>query len=207
MGCAQGVLTTAKTIYVDPFANMASPIVEQIGREPCEISGQPTVMLTPERCEQSRQAIASAQRQAQEVAAAAAAQRAQEARNQELDRKRGYERISVQTFALDGKDLAAKAAKVSLAGIYVREGNVDVLYSDSLALYQGRRSGNSIEVTMLTDHAPREFRQRLLTCQSNPGCPQMGCAVTISGQVTTWTLSNAFGATRELPCVAVEDGR
>jgi hypothetical protein len=58
-------------------------------------------------------------------------------------------------------------------------------------------------VPLLTDNASREFRRYLLSCQSNLG----GCSVTVFGQATICALSNAFGATRELPCVAVEDRR
>jgi hypothetical protein len=46
-------------------------------------------------------------------------------------RTSGYQRISVETFVLDGADLAAKAAKLSLNGAFVREGNLAVLYADA----------------------------------------------------------------------------
>jgi hypothetical protein len=62
-------------------------------------------------------------------------------------------------------------------------------------------------VPLLTDDASREFRQYLLKCQSNPVSAQGGCSVTVLGHVTICKLSNAFGATREPPCVDVEEGR
>jgi hypothetical protein len=119
-----------------------------------------------------------------------------------------YRRISVETFVLDGKDLASNAAKVSLGGVYIREGNLDVLYADMRALMMVTQQRlNQPNVPLLTDNASREFRQHLLTCQSNPASAQMGCSVTVLGGVTSCRLSNALGASREEPCVAVEDGR
>jgi hypothetical protein len=143
-------------------------------------------------------------------AEAAARQREQQARDEEYDRTHGYRHISVETFVLDGKDLAARAAKVSLSGAYLREGNVEVLYDDSRAVILATHSGNAghqPKVALLTDDASREFRQLLLRCQSNAGSAQVGCSVTALGHATMCTLSNVFGAARRLPCVAVEAGR
>jgi hypothetical protein len=109
---------------------------------------------------------------------------------------------------VNSSDLASKAAKIVLSGVYVREGNLDVLYADVRALmiaHEGHLHQPS--VPLLTDDASREFRQYLLMCQSNPGSAQMSCSVTVLGRVTICKLSNAFGATREEPCVAVDDGR
>jgi hypothetical protein len=142
------------------------------------------------------------QREAQEVEA-----RRQQAEQAERDRTRGYQSITVETFVLDGRDLASKATKVSLSGVYIRQGNLDVLYADVQAAMIANSQGlHQPNVPLLTDDASREFRQHLLMCQSNPARAQMGCPVTVLGRVTTCKLSNAFGATREEPCVAVEDG-
>jgi hypothetical protein len=136
------------------------------------------------------------------------AQKAEVRRQQaEQDEAKGYESISGETFVLDGKDLAAKAAKVSLSGVYIREGNLDVLYADARAVMMAHQGLRQPSVPLLTDDASREFREHLLTCQSNPASAQMGCPVAVLGRVTTCTLSNAFGAARAEPCVAVEDGR
>jgi hypothetical protein len=136
-----------------------------------------------------------------------------EARRQQSDledraRAGGYQSISVEAFVLDGKDLATSAAKVSLRGVYIRQGNLDVLYANvQAAMIANSRGLHQPNVPLLTDHASREFRLHLLKCQSNPASAEMGCPVTVLGRVITCKLSNAYGATREEPCVAVEDGR
>jgi hypothetical protein len=116
--------------------------------------------------------------------------------------------ITVETFALDGRDLAAKEREVTLTGVYLRENNLEHLYSDIRAAMLATRQGlQQLYVPLLTENATREFRKYLLTCQSNPTSAQLGCSMTVLGRATTCTLSNAFGATREEPCVDVEDGR
>lgn len=132
---------------------------------------------------------------------------AQQAEQAERDRARGYESITVETFVLDGRDLASKAAKVSLSAVYVREGKLEVLYADTRAVMMAQERLYQPNVPLLTDDASRDFRQYLLRCQSNPGSAQMGCPVTVLGRATMCTLSNAFGGTRAQPCVTVEDGR
>ena len=126
----------------------------------------------------------------------------------EGDRTRGYQPTSIETFVLDGRNLASKGAKVSLNGVYMREGNLDILYADVRAAMLDTRQGlHQPSVALLTDDAPRDFRQHLLICQSNPMSAQMGCSITVLGRVTTCTLSNALGSTRQEPCVDVEEGR
>ena len=134
--------------------------------------------------------------------------RRQQAEQAERDRTRGYQSITVETFVLDGRDLASKATKVSLGGVYIRQGNLDVLYANvQAAMIANSRGLHQPNVPLLTDDASREFRQHLLMCQSNPASAEMGCPVTVLGRVITCKLSNALGATREEPCVAVEDWR
>jgi hypothetical protein len=123
------------------------------------------------------------------------------------DEARGYKRITIETFVLDAKELAAKAAQVSLGGVYIREGNIDFLYADTRAVMMASHQAlQQPKVPLLTDDATREFRQHLLMCRSNPGSARLGCSVTALGRVTTCT-SNAFGGRREEPCLAVEEGR
>ena len=134
--------------------------------------------------------------------------RRQQAEQAEQDRARGYQSITVETFVLDRRDLASKATKVSLGGVYIRQGNLDVLYANvQAAMIANSRGLHQPNVPLLTDHASREFRLHLLKCQSNPASAEMGCPVTVLGRVITCKLSNAYGAAREEPCVAVEDGR
>jgi hypothetical protein len=129
-------------------------------------------------------------------------QREQEA----ADEARGYPHITVETFMLDGKDLASVGAKAAIAGAYVREGNLDNLYADRRALFMARQDNSQPNVPLVTDDASRDFRQQLLRCQSDASS-HLGCLVTVLGHATTCKLSNAFGAGREEPCLTVEDGR
>jgi hypothetical protein len=114
------------------------------------------------------------------------------------------ENISVETFVLDGRKLVG--AEVVLSGVYIREGNLDVLYADVRAATMAHQGLHQPNVPLLTDDAQRELRQYLLTCQSKASA-QIGCPVTVLGRVTTCRLSNALGDSRQEPCVTVEDGR
>jgi hypothetical protein len=115
--------------------------------------------------------------------------------------------ITVETFVLDGRDLATIEREVTLTGVYLREGNFDDLYTDTRAVMMATQQGlQQPHVSLLTENATREFRKYLLTCQSDPARVRFGCPMTILGRATTCTLTTAFGTTREQPCVDVEDG-
>ncbi len=163
----------------------------------------------------ARAAAATAQQEAQQVAQqnlqearqAALAKKQEFDRQAALDKSNGYQGVSVEGFALDGKELAAKRAKLAINGYYIRVGDSDFLYVNKLAVGMAtRQNRQQPNVVLLTDDASREFRQLLLTCRSNPG-NMFGCPVTVLGRATICALSNAFGGHREEPCVAVEDGR
>jgi len=159
-----------------------------------------------------RLALVEQQRQqCHQAAEAAAVRRVQEARNQARDRERGYRRISIESFVLDGKAMAGRSAKVSLHGAYLQEGNTALLFTDQAAVIKATRypqiGGNEPRAVLLTDDATRESRQYFLRCNSNPASAQVGCPVTILGHITTCRLTNLMGAARTLPCVAVEEGR
>jgi hypothetical protein len=134
----------------------------------------------------------------------------QKERDQEAaDEARGYQSITVETFVLDGKDLASKGAKVSLIGVFTREGNLDFLYADRRAVLMatGRYGSPQPSVPLLTQDAAREFRKQLLEhlprCQPNVGG---GCPLTVRGRVITCTMTYALGASRQESCVDVENG-
>ncbi len=142
------------------------------------------------------------EREAQE--AEAMRQKAEQAKRA---RARGYEPISVETFVLDGKGLAARKAKVSLHGVYVREGNIDILYADNRAVMMAMNGVSQPKVPLLVDDAPRQFRKILLACQTDMRSARWGCVVTVLGHVTLCRFTNAFGTGNEMPCVAADDGR
>jgi hypothetical protein len=121
-----------------------------------------------------------------------------------------YPSVSVRDFAVDGPKLAAENAKVSLTGSYILEGNRGMLYADIQAVIKTRyrpEAGAQPSVPLLTDNASGQFRRRLLSCQTDPSAAQVGCTVRIRGQATMCALTIASGATREAPCVNVEDGK
>jgi hypothetical protein len=140
----------------------------------------------------------------------AAAQRAQETRRQEQEIKEGYQRISVEAFLLDGKDLATKSAKISLSGAYLGDDNISFLFSNARSVILATKYpnlGDQPKVPLLTENATREFRKRLLECRSNPASAQVGCLITVIGRATMCRLQSGFGAEREIPCANVQDGR
>jgi hypothetical protein len=120
-----------------------------------------------------------------------------------------YKAMSVREFVVDGPQLASRHGKVRLSGAYVLQGSVAMLYTDSQAIMMTRynpQAGSLPTVALLTDEASHQLRDILVSCDSNPATAQIGCEIAIRGRATTCTLNNAFGATREVPCVAVEDG-
>jgi len=149
--------------------------------------------------------------QCQQQAETAAKRREQEMVNQRRDNQRGYRRISLETFLLDSRDLAARAAKVSLQGAYFPEENIGLLFTNQAAVAKATMypeiGRNEPRIVLLSDSATRETRQYLLRCRSHPGAAQVGCPITIIGRATICTLASPLGGKRELPCVAVEEGR
>jgi hypothetical protein len=202
---------------------------DQIRSTPCGVTlsldgvSQPAERLTPEQCEQKRANLEAMAR----AAAQRAAQEAQQKRDDAIvakqkrdaivaqairdEKARGYQRISLETFLLDGKDLAARAAKVSLQGAYLQEGNIGMFFTNQVAIMkvtQAPQIGrNEPRVPLLTDDATRESRQYLLRCRSNPAAAQVGCPITILGHATMCTATGPLGVGQELPCVAVDEAR
>jgi hypothetical protein len=122
--------------------------------------------------------------------------------------KETYQTISVRNFVIDGPHLAATHAKVDLVGVYVLQGSLGMLYTDTQAVIMAKYNSaisTQPSVALLTDDASHKLREDLLSCSSNPGA-QLGCKVEIRGEATICTLSNAFGAAKEEPCINGEDG-
>lgn len=154
--------------------------------------------------------IEQQRQQCRQAAVNAAAQRVQESHKQEEEKKEGYQHVSVEAFVLDGKELAAKSAKVSMSGAYLGDDSVSFLFSDARSVILATRYpnlGDQPKVPLLIENASREFRRWLLNCRSNPATAQVGCPVTVVGRATICTLQNGFGVAREMPCAAVQDGR
>jgi hypothetical protein len=121
-----------------------------------------------------------------------------------------YQTVSVRDFAAEGPKLAAENAKVSLSGWYILQDNHGVLYADRQAIVLARYHPDAPpqpHVPLLIDAASRQLRQRLVSCQTDLSAAQVGCALKIRGQVSTCPLTDASGATHELYCLNVEDGK
>lgn len=223
LACAANA-QTSDTLLSSALENCDRQAQEQVaqasGRKsiaPTDILAWPLLLndLATRRQQEAEQPrlLAEIEQQRQQCRMAAenaAAQRAQETHKQEQEKKEGYQRISVEAFALDGKDLAAKVAKVSISGAYLGSDNSSFLFSDVRSVILATRYpnlGDQPKVPLLTDNATREFRKRLLDCRSNPASTQVGCPVIVLGRVTMCTLRSEFGAAREMPCIDAQDGR
>jgi hypothetical protein len=123
------------------------------------------------------------------------------------DLKKNARAISIEDFILDGEAMAAKQQQVSIAGIYVADGQDEVLYADSAAVaaarYNYQYAGKPLTVSLLTKHAIRHVRKNLLFCQSHYA--QTGCPVRLLGQVVPCTQTYISGAQTNLPCLNVWD--
>jgi len=113
---------------------------------------------------------------------------------------KGYEPISsVKDLILDGKQLAARNAKVQITGIYrkIGEGAADIYDSRGDAY-----ADTENKIPVLTDDAQRELRKYLMndSCQS-----QLGCEVEVGGHMTMCKhLLAAMADYPEQPCLKVE---
>jgi hypothetical protein len=116
-----------------------------------------------------------------------------------------YKRTAFDDFALDGKDLAASSARVSVQGIYIRPGEIETLFPSLLSIAMARQSlGANAGIVLLTTDATRSARKLLLNCQNNPVGAQIGCPLTIRGRASMCTKTTLVGST-EVPCLIVED--
>ncbi len=129
------------------------------------------------------------------------------AARQSAELNKGYSPITVKDFVLDGKELAARKAMRSLTGVYVPNGNLELLFGTDLDanLFSFGQKTNSPTVNLLTENASRKFRSQLLACRNLPASFG-GCHVHVLGSATTCVLSGPFGNRRDVPCVSVDDG-
>jgi hypothetical protein len=155
--------------------------------------------------------IESERQRCRQNVVAEAARRAQQTIDQRADNARGYMSIAFETFALDGKNLAAAEARIAVKGAYVPDGNLEWLYANQGEAVQASmnpvQARNISKIPLLTEDASREFRQFLLKCKSIPGADRTGCPTAVTGHVSLCSMTGPFGGNRTLPCVIVENGR
>lgn len=118
--------------------------------------------------------------------------------------------ISVEQFAIQGPKLALRGTKLLVSGAYIREGDTEYIYANSTAIEMEMVPGSSMHearIALLTNDASDNARTRFLTCGEDPAASQIGCSITVEGTATTCVQTSAFGATRNLPCLDVQDIR
>ena len=157
------------------------------------------------------QQIEQKRQQCRRNVVAAATRRAQEVIDQKSDAAKGYKQISFETFALDGKSLAATQARVSMKGSYLPDGNFEWLFPGQVEALHARSNpgqGRNIpKIPLVTEDASRDFRKTLLKCKTTPGADQMGCLTVITGHVSQCTVTGPLASGTSLPCIVVENGR
>lgn len=118
-----------------------------------------------------------------------------------------YRLISVGDFVLDATSLSRTHEKIRIPGQYIKQGGVEYLYESQQAIsYEVYAGSSPAKVPLLVEDAPRGVRAHLLGCQSGPITAQLGCPAMLSGQVVDCELNNAFGTTRQVKCLQVQDG-
>lgn len=197
---------TARIIFGNWIMNMPSDMMMA-----CFHPLQSLIQARVPRVEAVAAAAAHTRKEQQEKKAAQRAKNAaQQAALVEQDQARGYKPTSIAALQLDGRDLAARSARLSITGIYTHEGHLRFLYPNNLAL-QAALQGAGIpkRILLSTGNAERAFRETLLECESQSLGIDMsgGCSVTVLGHASMCTVTNGFGASHEELCVAVEDGR
>jgi hypothetical protein len=111
------------------------------------------------------------------------------------DQERGYKLITFDDFKLDGKQLAANDAKVSVKGIYRKSYEAEALFPPS-----GQTGADSIG--LITDDAPRSIRKYFLECPRSFSW-QSDCSITVLGRVR---MCKTLATSKDVPCLIVEDG-
>jgi hypothetical protein len=123
-------------------------------------------------------------------------QRSQAEEQRKYDRMladRGYKRITFEDFELDGRELAASQAKISIHGFYKKTGDIEMLLPST---------GSDSWIGLMTEGANRNARKMFLTCRT--ANPWASCPFTILGHVSMCTRTTLVGS-KEVPCLIVDD--
>jgi hypothetical protein len=120
-----------------------------------------------------------------------------------------YRSITLREFESAGPSLAKQSARVEITGAYSKPGTVDLLYADRASAVTSTESPKSEDarripfISLLTDQASHAARAALLDCRTRN---DVGCAVTLRGQVTMCTITNSLGSSQQFACLDVRDG-
>jgi hypothetical protein len=124
------------------------------------------------------------------------------------DQTPDYTPMTIREFVIDGPQLAADSARLTLNGVYVLEGRVGYLYTNHHSIelaHSVYEPTTQPRVAVLTDDASRDLRAKLLSCQTDPTSAQTGCAVIVRGNATICGVTNGFGASHDEPCLNAMD--
>jgi hypothetical protein len=120
-----------------------------------------------------------------------------------------YRSLTLREFENEGPTLAAQSARVEITGAYAKPGNVDLLYANRASAVTSTENPENDDarripfISLLTDQASHGARVALLDCRTRK---DIGCQVTVRGQVTMCTITNSLGSSQQFPCLDVRDG-
>lgn len=193
---------------VHDMSYMGNPAYEECRRRASAESnyGAECAKVADQRVQAERNREARQALERRQLADAEADRREAEQRRE--DDSRGYRRVQVREFLLDGRELATRSARISLVGVYLPVGPLELMFGSPGDAIQFANGGSldAPAVSLLTGDATREFRAQALNCRSSPATPYTGCSARILGVASMCTLTNPFGVRREVACVAVSEG-
>jgi hypothetical protein len=120
-----------------------------------------------------------------------------------------YRSLTLREFENEGPTLAAQSARVEITGAYTKPGNVDLLYANQASAVSSTENPENEDarripsISLLTDQASHGARAALLDCRTRR---DVGCQVTLRGQVAMCTITNSLGSSQQFPCLDVQDG-
>ena len=124
----------------------------------------------------------------------------------ERDEANGYKLTTVRDFKLDGQQLAAANAKISVQGYYAKRGQLEAVLSNQVEslMYAAGTASDDVGISIISKDASRTLRAYMMDCTT----PYQGrsCPVVLLGQVSICTRTTIVG-TYTTPCLIVEDGR
>jgi hypothetical protein len=126
-----------------------------------------------------------------------------------VDAPDSYRSLTLREFENEGPTLAVQSARVEITGAYTKPENVDLLYADRASAVTSTENPENEEarripsISLLTDQASHGARAALLDCRTRK---DVGCQVTLRGQVTMCTITNSLGSSQQFPCLDVRDG-
>lgn len=120
---------------------------------------------------------------------------------------RGYSRLAFQDIILDARQLAGRGSKISIVGVYIPSGDLELLFrtDDDAIQFWSRQPTFGQPLHLLTSNASRQFRAQLLEWRGNPASAY-GQSVRVLGTMTMCMSYGPFGNRRELPCLSVDEG-